>query len=98
MIEHGGTYYVFYSGNAYDTVDYAIGVAQAPSPLGPFTKAGGPILSTGGAWAGPGHCSVVDTPAGDTYMIFHAWRHDEPTRTPVPTGTPRSAIESRRDA
>ena len=22
---------------------------------------------------GPGHCSVVDTPAGDTYLVYHAW-------------------------
>jgi len=73
MIAHGGSYYLFYSGNAYAGASYAIGVARASSPLGPFTKAPGPILTTRGAWAGPGHCSVVDTPAGDTYMVFHAW-------------------------
>jgi arabinan endo-1,5-alpha-L-arabinosidase len=73
MVEHGGTYYLFYSGNAYNTSSYAVGVAQGPSPMGPFTKATGPILVTGGAWAGPGHCSVVDTPSGDTYMVFAAW-------------------------
>jgi beta-xylosidase len=73
MVQHGGSYYLFYSANSYASTAYAIGVASAPSPLGPFTKAGGPILVTGGAWAGPGHCSVVDTPASDTYIVYHAW-------------------------
>lgn len=73
MVQHGGSYYLFYSANSYASTAYAIGVASAPSPLGPFTKAPGPILVTGGAWAGPGHCSVVDTPAGDTYVVYHAW-------------------------
>ena len=52
----------------------AVGVARASSPTGPFTKASGPILVTGGAWVGPGHCSVVDTPAGDTAMVYAAWK------------------------
>jgi len=76
MIEHGGEYFLFYSGNAYYNQTYAVGVARASSPLGPFTKASGPILVTGGDWVGPGHCSVVDGPGpgGDTYMVYHAWR------------------------
>jgi GH43 family beta-xylosidase len=73
MIEHGGTYYLFYSGNGYATTAYAIGVARASSPLGPFTKLSQPILRTAGAWAGPGHCSVVDTPDGETQIVYHAW-------------------------
>lgn len=74
MVSQGGSYYLFYSGNGYASTAYAIGVARAASPLGPFTKAGPPILVTGGAWAGPGHCSVVDTPAGDTTIVYHAWK------------------------
>ncbi|HEY1697771.1 MAG TPA: glycoside hydrolase family 43 protein [Polyangiaceae bacterium] len=74
MIAHGGAYYLFYSGNSYANASYAVGVAQAPSPTGPFTKASGPILVTGGAWVGPGHCSVVETAAGDTAMVYHAWK------------------------
>jgi arabinan endo-1,5-alpha-L-arabinosidase len=76
MVENGGTYYLFYSGNSYANASYAVGVASGPSPLGPFTKAAAPIVSTGGAWVGPGHCSVLDTPAGDTYMVYHAWPSD----------------------
>ncbi len=73
MVEHGGSYFLFYSGNSYANASYAVGVASAPSPLGPFMKAQGPILISGGPWVGTGHCSVVDTPAGDTYVVYHAW-------------------------
>jgi beta-xylosidase len=51
-----------------------VGVARATGPTGPFTKASAPILVTGGAWVGPGHCAVVDTPAGDTAMVYAAWQ------------------------
>jgi arabinan endo-1,5-alpha-L-arabinosidase len=74
MLYHEGAYYLFYSGNAYNTAAYAVGVARAASPLGPFTKATVPILTTAGAWAGPGHGSVLDTPDGETVFVYHAWR------------------------
>ncbi len=74
MVVHGATYFLFYSGNAYNTASYAVGVASASSPLGPFTKASAPILTSNAAWGGPGHCSIVDTPAGDTYIVNHAWQ------------------------
>jgi GH43 family beta-xylosidase len=74
MVQSGGTFFLFYSGNSYANATYAVGVASAPAPVGPFTKAAGPILVTGGAWVGPGHCAVVDTPAGDTAMVYAAWQ------------------------
>jgi GH43 family beta-xylosidase len=73
VVEKGGTYHLFYSGNAYYNGSYAVGVARAQSPLGPYTKTGAPILKTNASWIGPGHCSVVDTPEGDSYMVYHAW-------------------------
>jgi hypothetical protein len=73
MVDHDGRYYLFYSGNSYASGRYAIGVARANSPTGPFTKAPGPILVSGGAWAGPGHCSVVEG-QGETYMVYHSWQ------------------------
>jgi arabinan endo-1,5-alpha-L-arabinosidase len=74
MIEQAGTFYLFYSGNSYANATYAVGVARASAPTGPFTKAGAPILVTGGPWVGPGHCSVVETPAGDTAIVYAAWQ------------------------
>jgi GH43 family beta-xylosidase len=74
MVEHGGTYYLFYSGNGYYGAAYAIGVAKAASPLGPYTKAGAPIVVTKGPWVGPGHNSVVTTPSGQDWLVYHAWK------------------------
>jgi len=58
MIEHGGSYYLFYSGNSYANASYAVGVAKASSPTGPFTKAAAPIVTSTSTWVGPGHNSV----------------------------------------
>jgi beta-xylosidase len=74
MIEHGGTFYLFYSANGYASSKYAIGVARSSSPMGTFEKLAAPILTSGGAWAGPGHCSVVDIPDGETEIVYHAWK------------------------
>lgn len=73
MIGHDGKYYLFYSANGYASTKYAIGVARADSPLGPYTKAPSPILTTAGHWAGPGHGSVITTPKGETWHVFHSW-------------------------
>ena len=62
MIEHAGSYYLFYSGNSYANATYAVGVARASSPTGPFTKAPAPIVTSSSAWVGPGHNSVVAGP------------------------------------
>jgi beta-xylosidase len=47
FIEEGGYYYLFYSGCGYNNDCYAVGVARATSPLGPYTKySSNPILKT----------------------------------------------------
>ncbi|MCL4756204.1 MAG: glycoside hydrolase family 43 protein [Myxococcales bacterium] len=73
MVEHAGTFYLFYSGNGYGSPAYGVGVAKASSPLGPFAKKGAPILSSKGAWAGPGHGSVLVGPSGDWVHVYHSW-------------------------
>ena len=77
MVDHGGQYYLFYSGNFFASEAYAIGVARGNSPLGPFTKASSPIVSSAGVWAGPGHGSVLDTPSGETWHIYHSWKQGQ---------------------
>jgi arabinan endo-1,5-alpha-L-arabinosidase len=72
MIKQGSYYYLFYSGNGYASTSYGVGVARATSPLGPFTK-GAKILGSKGAWAGPGHGSVVKGPSGAWVHVYHAW-------------------------
>lgn len=73
MIRRGDYYYLFYSGNSYASTAYAVGVARATSPLGPFTKATGPILVSNNAWSGPGHGSVIIGPSGDWVHVYHSW-------------------------
>lgn len=73
MIHHEGTYYLFYSGNAYATSRYGVGVARASDPLGPFEKLGSPILTSNDAFHGPGHGSVVTGPSGDLVHVYHSW-------------------------
>lgn len=73
LIAHDGAFYLFYSANNYNDPNYAVGVARAPSPRGPFTKFDGPILRSGGGFEGPGHGSAVQTPSGDWWFVYHAW-------------------------
>jgi arabinan endo-1,5-alpha-L-arabinosidase len=73
MIANGGEFFLFYSGGSYADATYAVGVARAPSPLGPFVKASAPIVATKGAWVGPGHCSIVSAPSGDLAIVEHGW-------------------------
>ncbi|WP_257452081.1 glycoside hydrolase family 43 protein [Archangium lipolyticum] len=80
VVARDGYYYLFYSGNAFYNGTYAVGVARATSPLGPFTKASAPILKTVPGWEGPGHCSVINTPAGNTVMVYHAWNQAHTAR------------------
>lgn len=73
IVERGGYFYMFYSGNGYASTSYGVGVARASSPTGPYTKASGPILTTNGAWDGPGHGAVLKGPSGDWVHVYHAW-------------------------
>jgi arabinan endo-1,5-alpha-L-arabinosidase len=73
MIERDGTFYLFYSASYFASTRYATGVARSSSPTGPFEKASGPILTSNGAWAGPGHGSVIVGPSGEWVHVYHAW-------------------------
>jgi beta-xylosidase len=80
LIIHDGRYYMFYSGNDFASVRYAVGYATADSLEGPYTDAEeNPILSTDfdsaveRGLAGPGHQSVFIDADGDLWMAYHAW-------------------------
>jgi arabinan endo-1,5-alpha-L-arabinosidase len=76
IVAREGSYYLFYSANAFFDARYALGVARAPGPLGPWEKRGDPLLVSGGAFAGPGHGSVVEAPGGEDALVYHAWAAD----------------------
>lgn len=69
--------YLFFSGAAYCDGTYAIGVARARSPLGPFEKQLAPLARSGDAWFGPGHASVATTASGEHVIAYHAYRASE---------------------
>jgi hypothetical protein len=74
LITTGGHYYLFYSGNNWNSSNYAVGVATCTGPLGPCNDASPkPILSSGSGLAGPGGESVFADAAGTFWMAFHAW-------------------------
>jgi beta-xylosidase len=74
VVQHGRFYYLLYSGNAFWTEHYAVGVARSRSPLGPFTKMDQTLLRRDENWLGPGHGSVVRAHDGHDYFIYHAWQ------------------------
>ncbi|HEU5059227.1 MAG TPA: glycoside hydrolase family 43 protein [Kofleriaceae bacterium] len=73
VVRRGDWYYLVYSGNVFNSDKYAVGVARARSPLGPFEKRPEPILVTSDSWIGPGHGSLVRVGDADWY-VYHAWQ------------------------
>ncbi|HLT89247.1 MAG TPA: family 43 glycosylhydrolase, partial [Sphingobacterium sp.] len=72
----GGQYYMMYSANHFAGENYAVGYATAENPLGPYTKAtNNPILEKnthrGGNVSGTGHNSVLKTPDGKMWCVYH---------------------------
>jgi arabinan endo-1,5-alpha-L-arabinosidase len=91
-------YYMYYSGNdcCSLTPHYAVMVARASSPTGPFEvlkDANGvaqPILvGTSGKWLGPGHNSTITDGAGAEWMLYHAVDTDKRRLT---DGNPRRPL------
>jgi len=86
MVEAWGTYWLFFSGNWFNTPSYALGVAACQSPVGPCADTGAsPFLSSNRQGAGPGESSLFKDGA-KTYLLYLPY-HADPTQ-PWPT-TPR---------
>ena len=73
MVPAGGRYYLFYSGNHWETGKYAIGYAVCSAPSGPCAKQPGPWLASGDNVAGPGGPEFFTDPSGQLWMTLHAW-------------------------
>lgn len=76
MLHRDGYFYMFYSGKGCcgKGCDYALGVARAKSLLGPYEKnPANPILDSNAEWKCPGHGSIVTTPDGRDYLLYHAY-------------------------
>jgi len=74
VMERDDQFMLMYSGNQSESVDYGIGVATAPSPLGPFVRdSRNPLLRADPAngFFGPGHHSVVPGAHDDLLFFYH---------------------------
>lgn len=82
ILRRGRWFYHFYSGNACcgRECDYAMGVARARTLLGPWEKyAKNPIVAANRDWRCPGHGSIVETPDGRYFMLYHSYRQRRDT-------------------
>lgn len=76
--KHDNRYYCFYSGGRWETESYGVDYGVADQVMGPYSEAGneaGPrvLRSCPSQVLGPGHNSVVVSPNGQEYMVYHAW-------------------------
>ena len=81
VVARGGRYWLTYSGGAWTGPGYAVGVAVADHPLGPWSHVDQPaLLRSGGDLRGPGHNSLTTAPDGADIIAFHSWNAEETAR------------------
>jgi arabinan endo-1,5-alpha-L-arabinosidase len=76
LVEHNGTYYLFYSANDFGGGGYRTAYATSTTLAGPYTKATTELMTTDrfrGDVIGPGGQDVVTRPDGSTAIVFHGW-------------------------
>lgn len=73
VLKHKGKYYLFYSGNDFRNIHYAVGYATSDNPLGPWKKyADNPVLNKDMiSENGPGHGDFFRDRKGQYYYVFH---------------------------
>ena len=78
MIEAWGTYWLFFSGNWYNSPSYAIGVAACDSPLGPCADSNPtPFLGSNLQGVGPGESSLFEDGSA-VYLLYNPFKANDP--------------------
>jgi len=77
ITRHEDSYFLFYSGNDISSDQYAIGLAIAQAPLGPYVKNRGPILSGAETSWSPGHPCIVSEPDGAYRLILEGYHPEQ---------------------
>jgi hypothetical protein len=80
IVRHGGLFHLIYSVGRCcgSSCSYAVAAARAPTLLGPWERHPGPILVGGGSFGCPGHGSLVQTPDGRLFLLYHAYQAGDP--------------------
>jgi beta-xylosidase len=77
MVNHDGSYFLFYSGNDYGGMPYAVGYAACETVTGPCKDAPeNPILKsqvTRPLVVGPGHQTVILV-EDEWWLVYHVWQ------------------------
>ncbi len=77
VIKRSDYYYMFYSGDSFYPDRYAVMVARATSPWGPFEKyPHNPIMRHNEKFTAPGHNAIIQDDAGQDWMVYHAYDRD----------------------
>ncbi len=78
MIEEWRTYWLFFSGNWYDSASYGIGVAACQSPFGPCQDPDPkPFLGSNLQGLGPGESSLFQS-GPNIYLLYDPFRANDP--------------------
>jgi beta-xylosidase len=74
MVKHNDNYYLFYSGNWWESHEYAVGYAVCETVLGPCEKPlSEPWFQYEAPVMGPGGESFFMDTKGNLWMAYHAW-------------------------
>jgi beta-xylosidase len=94
VLRHGDVYLMTYSAMPYTSPDYAVGLATARSPMGPWTKSkAGPILKRAAGVSGPGHHSFIESPDGsELFIVYHLHKNPDRPGDPRAMGIDRARI------
>jgi beta-xylosidase len=74
MVKHDDSYYLFYSGNWWESHEYAVSYAVCETVLGPCEKPlDAPWFEFKPPVMGPGGEAFFTDPEGNLWMVYHAW-------------------------
>ncbi len=74
MVRYQGQLYLFYSGNDWESANYAMGSARCSTPLGPCEKSwSNPLLASRDGQLGPGGSSAFIDAQGRLQLAYHWW-------------------------
>jgi beta-xylosidase len=71
MLLKDGKYYFMWSEGGWTGPNYAVAYAIGASPLGPFERIGKILQQDSTVATGAGHHSVLQSPSGNWYIVYH---------------------------